>query len=92
MPARKSSVSRAPIYRITARSRALEVATLCARLRAMARYIQTTPGCKPLSGASRREWVDGLRGVARLLSKRQELGLSLDAMIRDAENMLERST
>ncbi len=74
--------------RIIAAERRLEIAALTGRLRGRAREVLEDPDFTPLGGLARTTFVAGLRGAARRIDKRREMGLSLDYWITSAQRML----
>lgn len=76
------------VNRVLSIERRLEVAELTGRLRAEARRMRRERGVQAPSGLSRVEWSAGLMGVAVMLEKRRQLGLSIDYHLKTARQML----
>ncbi len=74
--------------RVIATERRLEIAALTGRLRSTAREVSDDPDFVAPGGLPRHVFVAGLRGTAKKIESRRDLGLSLDYWITSAQRML----
>ena len=76
------------VNRVIAAERRLDIAELCGRLRSFAREISRDRDFVAPGGLSRGVFVAGLRGAAKRIEHRRDLGLSLGYWISSAQRML----